>query len=150
MDDAHSIPVRSGEVAQSGRPEPAGLPARRPSSGTPARNLEVRSPLVDIHDTEAGLLLEADVPGTSEQGLTIHVEHNVLSLHGRVESTVPESAKPLDQEYQPIDFQRSFILSDEVDRSRITAELRNGVLRIWMPRAERGQMRIIQVRAEDH
>jgi HSP20 family molecular chaperone IbpA len=149
MDEAHPIPIRSGGDRSDRQTDPAGLPARRPGLGLPARNAVVRAPLVDIHETEAGLLLEADVPGTSEHGLTIHVENNVLSLRARVESTVPADAKPLDQEYQPTDFERSFILSDEVDRAGISAELRDGVLRVWMPRADRGQMRVIQVRTDD-
>lgn len=146
--DGQSIPI-TPRVEGPDRPdEPASLPARRAGFGPPARGLIVRAPLVDIHETEAGLLLEADVPGTSEKGLTIHLESNVLSLRARIESTVPEEAKPLDQEYQPIDFERSFILSEEVDRGRITAELKDGVLRVWMPRADRSLMRVIQVRTD--
>lgn len=148
MNEGHSIPIKTGAQNPPDPSDPPNLPARRPGSGSLLRNSVVRAPLVDIHETEAGLLLEADVPGTSERGLTIHVENNLLSLHARVESTVPEGAKPLDQEYPPADFERSFILSEEVDRSRITADLKDGVLRVWMPRADRDQMRVIQVRTD--
>ncbi len=147
-EERHSIPIRSGEGASASPVEAGGVLARRPGVGWPNREVLLRAPLVDIHESEAGLLLEADVPGTSEKGLTIHLEHNVLSLRARVETTVPEGAKPLDQEYQPLDFERSFILSDEVDRGRITAELRDGVLKVWMPRAEKSVTRVIEVRTD--
>ena len=45
------------------------------------------------------------------------------------------------------DYYRSFILSDEVDRDRITAELRNGVLRLILPKADRARTRRIEIRS---
>jgi HSP20 family molecular chaperone IbpA len=46
------------------------------------------------------------------------------------------------------DFDRSFILSDDIDRSLVSAELKHGVLRVWLPRAERSVTRRIDVRGE--
>ena len=58
---------------------------------------------------------------------------------------LPRGARVLHEEYRPGDYQRSFILSDEVDRDRITAELKNGVLRLFLPKAER--VRRIEIKA---
>src|SRR4051812_24205699 len=95
-----------------------------------------RNPLIDIHEEADGLILEADVPGATEQGLSVQLEDNVLTLHATVEPALPESARPLLEESRPGAFARSFILSDEVDRARITAELKHGVLRINLPKAD--------------
>ena len=75
-------------------------------------------------------MLEADLPGVTEDNLFIQLEDNVLSLHARIESPGARGCRALHEEYRLGDYYRSFILSDEVDRERITAELRNGVLRL--------------------
>ena len=59
----------------------------------------------------------------------------------------PEGTRVLHEEYGVGDFYRSFILSDEVERSRISAELRNGVLRLLLPKAERAKTRRIEIRS---
>src|SRR5215469_9822043 len=105
------------------------------------------TPPIDIHEGPDGLVLEADLPGASEKTVNIQLEDNVLTLHAQAVSPVPEGARPLHEEYQVGDFYRSFILSDEVERSRITAELRNGVLRLLLPKAERAKTRRIEIRS---
>ncbi len=107
-----------------------------------------RVPLIDIHETQDGLVLEADLPGASDKTLTIHLEHNVLHLRAAVDFAPPAEARLIQQEYPTGDFERTFILSDEVDRTQISADLKNGVLRIWLPRAERSRTRRIDVRFE--
>ena len=105
------------------------------------------TPLIDIHEGPDGLVLEADLPGASENNLSIQLEDNVLTLHARVDSSLPEGARPLHEEYRPADYFRSFILSDEVERSKITAELKNGVLQLNLPKAERAKTRRIEIKS---
>jgi HSP20 family protein len=105
------------------------------------------TPPIDIHDGPEGLILEADLPGATEQNLQIQLEDNVLSLYARIDSPAPEGARLLHEEYRLGDYQRSFILSDEVDRDRITAELKNGVLRLFLPKADRARTRRIEIRS---
>jgi HSP20 family molecular chaperone IbpA len=112
------------------------------NTGTPF----VHTPPIDIHEVAEGLVLEADLPGASEGQVTIQLEDNVLSLHAKVESAVPEGARVIHQEYRPGDYYRSFILSDEVERSNIAAQLKNGVLRLTLPKAERAKTRKIEIK----
>jgi HSP20 family molecular chaperone IbpA len=105
------------------------------------------TPPIDIHEGPDGLTLEADLPGATEDSLFIQLEDNVLSLHARVSSPAPEAARQIHEEYHVGDYYRSFILSDEVDRDRITAELRNGVLRLTLPKADRARARRIEIRS---
>jgi HSP20 family protein len=105
------------------------------------------TPPIDIHEGVEGLTLEADLPGATEQNLNIQLEDNVLSLYAKIGSPVPETARLLHEEYRLGDYQRSFILSDEVDRDRITAELKNGVLRLFLPKAERARTRRIEIKS---
>jgi len=104
------------------------------------------TPPIDIHEVEDGLILEADLPGVTQENLTIRLEDNVLVIDGRIENTVPSGMRPVYEEYRLGDYHRSFILSDEVDRSRISADLHAGVLRLVLPKAERAKTRRIAVK----
>lgn len=106
----------------------------------------VRTPLIDIHERPEGLVLEVDLPGVSLSQLLIQLEDNVLSLHAKVDAPAPENARVLHEEYRPGDFYRSFILSDEVERTKISAELKNGVLKLTLPKAERAKTRRIEIK----
>jgi len=108
---------------------------------------EAYTPPIDIHEGPEGLILEADLPGATEQNLNVQLEDNVLSLHAKIDSPVPEGAQLMHEEYRLGDYRRSFILSDEVDRDRITAELKNGVLRLFLPKAQRSRTRRIEIKS---
>jgi HSP20 family protein len=109
--------------------------------------VETNTPLIDIHEGPDGLILQADLPGVTEDNLNIQLEDNVLTLHARVPSPFPEAARVLHEEYRVSDFYRSFILSDEVERDKISAELKNGVLRLSLPKAERARTRRIEIKS---
>jgi len=104
------------------------------------------TPPIDIHEGADGLTLEADLPGATERNLHIHLEDNVLNLYAKIDSPAPEGARLVHEEYHLGDYHRSFILSDEVDRERITAELKNGVLRLFLPKADRARTRRIEIK----
>jgi len=138
-----SIPVAvAGTVAD----DPMG-PQQPPVGETGASPSVFLTPPIDIHEGPDGLILEADLPGATEKGVSIQLEDNVLSLRAQVNSPAPEGSRTLHEEYQIGDFYRSFILSDEVERGRITAELRNGVLRLILPKAERAKTRRIEIKS---
>jgi len=143
-----SLHNRSIPVAVD-RPSPSDVGAGPSATAgeAPAQPEVFFTPPIDIHEGPDGLVLEADLPGASEKTLNIQLEDNVLSLHARVASPAPEAARALHEEYHVGDFYRSFILSDEVERSRITAELRNGVLRLVLPKAERAKTRRIEIKS---
>ena len=105
----------------------------------------VFTPPIDIYETDAGLVLRADLPGVSLDTLELQVQDNKLTLFGRMEQVVPENARLLHQEYETGDFLRSFILSDEVDHQHITAKLNNGVLEVVLPKADKPEPRRIPV-----
>jgi HSP20 family protein len=122
-----------------------------PQAGRPAFE-EIRegyTPPIDIHEGPDGLTLEADLPGATDQNLQIQVEDNVLNLYARIDPPAPEGARLVHEEYRLGDYHRSFILSDEVDRERITAELKNGVLRLFLPKGERARTRRIEIKSPD-
>lgn len=143
--DTHHEYVRadrmSQEIRKSDSANTQDVP-EQPAMGEP-RAL-VTAP-IDIYETEDGLVLTADLPGVTTETLELQVQDNKLTIFGRVPPLVPAGAKLLHQEFQPGDFLRSFILSDEVDYDRITAKLNNGVLEVSLPRMPRAEPRRIQV-----
>ncbi len=132
-------------VAVGTQPSQAPAPAPPPEGGPDVHR--AFTPPIDIHEGPDGLTLEADLPGATENNLFIQLEDNVLSLHARIESPAPEGARLIHEEYHVGDYYRSFILSDEVDRERIAAELKNGVLRLSLPKADRARTRRIEIRS---
>lgn len=138
-----SIRVAVHRAAPEGGAHPHAGPAPEPVHEAES----YQTPLIDIHEGPDGLILEADLPGATEDGVAIQLEDNVLSLHARVPSPVPDGARLLHEEYRVGDYYRSFILSDEVERGRISAELKNGVLRLTLPKAERAKTRRIEIKS---
>jgi len=116
------------------------------TGANPGGSAVCHTPPIDIHEGPDGLVLEADLPGVTEKQLSIQLEDNVLSLFARPSAPAPEGAAALHEEYRPGDFYRSFILSDEVERSKISAEMKNGVLRLNLPKAERAKTRRIEIK----
>ncbi|UCH79661.1 MAG: Hsp20/alpha crystallin family protein [Nitrospiraceae bacterium] len=112
------------------------------------RSKKLYTPPVDITEEKDSLFLIADMPGVDEHSVDITLEKNVLTIYGRVEPDVPENHRLVSAEYGIGDYQRTFTLSDEIDREKIQASVKNGVLRLTLPKAEAAKTRKIPVNAE--
>jgi len=117
------------------------------SQGERTRSRLTFRPRVDIYETESGLMLLADVPGATSEGLTITLDRRVLSIRSEVEDHAPAGYSPVYQEYQVGDFECEFTLSGDFDPDRIEARLSEGVLRLTIPRAEQPAARTIKITA---
>lgn len=104
------------------------------------------SPRVDIIETEGELLLLADLPGVKESDVDIRFENGELTLHARrAAASIP--AEPLLWESQAGDFFRTFRITERIDASKISADLKNGVLTLHLPKVEAVKPRKIAVKA---
>lgn len=111
------------------------------------RTRRVYIPRVDIYETGDAVILLADMPGVSEEDVDITLEKNVLSITGYVQATEREGYSLAYSEYSEGDYERTFALSDEVDRNRIEATMKDGVLKLVLPKAEEVKTRKIAVRS---
>ena len=102
-------------------------------------------PRVDIYETETGLVVVADLPGVSPEGLEVTLEKRVLSIYGRVEDDAPEGYSQAYREYAVGDFERQFTLSGDFDINGIEANLKYGVLHLAIPRAPEAAAKRIEV-----
>jgi len=101
------------------------------------------APPVDIYETRDGLVVLADVPGVVQETLDVRVDYNVLTIRGHARHGVPGEVTY--REYELVNFFRQFELSDTVDQSHITADLKSGVLTLHLPKASEAKPRQIAV-----
>jgi HSP20 family molecular chaperone IbpA len=111
------------------------------------RAVKVYTPAVDIVEKTNEILVTADMPGVDEKSVDITLEKNVLTIYGRVDAEIPEKHRASYIEYGIGDYRRSFTLSEEVDRQRIEASVKNGVLKLVLPKAEAARTKKIEVKA---
>jgi HSP20 family molecular chaperone IbpA len=105
-------------------------------------------PNVDIYESADELVLEADVPGAKSEDIDIHFEDGSLAIHVRVPQRRSESVEFLRQEYGVGDYYRTFRVSEQIDATRISADYKDGVLTLHLPKVEAVKPRKIKVKAE--
>jgi len=103
-------------------------------------------PLVDILERPEELLLLADLPGATPEGIDIHFEDGLLSIHAKVPAR-NENVEFLLAEFGVGDYFRTFQVNETIDSSKISAEYADGVLTLHLPKTEAAKPRKIAVKA---
>jgi HSP20 family protein len=122
---------------------------REPDTGA-ADNGEtgvVARPRVDILENDQEVILIADMPGVKPNDVDVRFENGELTIHGR---RTPSHAgrRRVIWEYEPVHYHRSFRLAEDIAADRIEAEMKNGVLRVRLPKAEAAKPRRIAVKGQ--
>lgn len=102
---------------------------------------------VDLLRSAEGVCLYAELPGIHPESLEVHVEDDVLTLGGRVEEEVP-GAECTHQEFGPRHLRRAFRLEEKIDRTKISAQLTHGLLRVELPFKDEVKPRRIKVQLQ--
>jgi HSP20 family protein len=92
------------------------------------------TPRVDIIETPEELLLFADIPGVKPEDVDVRFENGELVFHGRCNPRCAD-ANFLLGEYEVGDFYRVFTLNESIEAEKISAELKQGVLTVHLPKA---------------
>ena len=111
------------------------------------RAVKIYNPDVDIIEGKDKILVIADMPGVNENSLDITLDDNVLTIYGKVDWKIPEKMKLTHAEYGVGDYQRIFTISGEINREKIEANVKDGVLRLTMPKNDAPKKRKITVSA---
>lgn len=111
------------------------------NTSTSAKFLRPASTIVEKAD---GYIIEADMPGVTRDGLAITVKDDTLTITGR-RTKLPVNARALHRERTNLDYERSFELGREIDSAHVSARLEQGVLQIFLPKAEALKPRRIEV-----
>jgi HSP20 family molecular chaperone IbpA len=102
-------------------------------------------PVTDIFETDQALTVVLEMPGVDKGSVDVHVENDLLSIEGQVDLSKYRGLAPLYIEYNVGHYARSFRLSSKIDQDRITAELKDGVMTVTLPKAEKAKPRRINV-----
>lgn len=134
---------RNANLAHTGETAGAGLsPSAREGS---APRMERVSPATDIIEQADGFHILMDLPGVPPEGLTIDLEENEVTVTGRSSYAPAGGDRRMHAEFDAVEFVRAFTLSDMVDRERIRAVLKDGVLNLFLPKAEAAKPRRIEI-----
>jgi HSP20 family protein len=104
-------------------------------------------PLVDVIEDANGITLHADMPGVPKDRLDVNIDADTLTISGEVAFTLDPKMEARHVEVALPRYRRSFTLGQELDRSRIAAELKNGVLKLAIPKSEKAKPRRIEIQA---
>ena len=102
-------------------------------------------PPVDVFEDATGITMFADLPGVPRDRLHLHVEADTLTIEGEVGLELPEGMEASHAEVSLPRYRRAFTLSKELDAHQVSAEFRNGVLKLRIPKAEHAQPRRVEV-----
>ena len=120
------------------------ITATDPSRSTRETSARTVTPRVDIYETETSVVLLADMPGVGANDLDVVAERDTLTVRGRVPRA---GSAPEYQEFELADYMRAFTVTEDLDLGNVTATLRDGVLRVEIPRSAKVQPKKIPVRA---
>jgi HSP20 family molecular chaperone IbpA len=102
-------------------------------------------PVTDIFETDQALTVILEMPGVDKNKVDVKVENDVLKIEGWIDFSRYEGLQPVYTEYNIGNYARSFQLSSKIDQDRISAELRDGVMTLVLPKSERAKPRKIAV-----
>jgi HSP20 family molecular chaperone IbpA len=117
--------------------------SRAPES---AREERAWRPAVDVYEDASGITLLADLPGVPKDRLSVRVEANRLVIEGEASLDLPQDWQPTYTEFDRTRYRRVFTLSRDLDAERSSADLRNGVLRLHIPKAAAAKPKRIEIK----
>ena len=116
-----------------------------PSEAT--RTEPVFTPPTDIIETTAGVQMILDMPGADPGSLDVTLDNRVMRISARSASSAPDGFALVHAEYRDGSYERSFTVSEPIDTARIEAVLKDGVLRLTLPKAAPSPAAKISVKA---
>jgi HSP20 family protein len=105
-------------------------------------------PAVDVRETDSEFLMEMELPGMTEKDVEVKLENTLLTISSRKDEKKEEKKNGyVLRERASAHFSRSFVLPEDVDREKIAAEFKNGVLQLTFPKVPAAKPKTIEVKA---
>ena len=143
-------PLREMEEAQNSFNRfLGGFPNRMGSGEPPSLTVADWSPEVEISEDDHGYLIKADLPEMKKEDVKVTVDHGVLSVSGERKTEKEDKKKKfhrIERSYGT--FRRSFALPEDTDSTKVTAEFRDGVLKVHLPTTAIERSKATQVKVQ--
>lgn len=94
------------------------------------------SPYIRVFESDDGLFLESEIPGIEPEDLNLELKHDILTLSFERKNPIKDGYKILKQEIEYGKMIRNIQLPYKINENEIKAEYKNGVLKIFLPKAE--------------
>jgi HSP20 family protein len=105
-------------------------------------------PPVDIRETDSEFQMEVELPGLSEKDVEVKLDNNLLTISSNKDTKKEEKKNGyIIRERKVSHFSRSFVLPAGVDREKIVAEFKNGILSLTFPKAPEAKPKTIEVKS---
>ena len=111
----------------------------------PGWSVTSNHPRTNLYDKGDAFELVAEVPGLSKKDLDVKIQGNYLEISGKREVKVPEGYRVHRSERGSASFTRSLTLPADVDSSKVTAALKDGLLKLTLPKLEAAKPRKISI-----
>ena len=110
-----------------------------------SRPIPTVTPVVDIYENDDEILLHADMPGVEKDKITVNVDNGTLTITGVRE--IETKGVATWEEFGNVEYKRNFSVPQTIDVSKVDAELKDGVLRLHLPKSEAAKPRQIEIKA---
>ena len=121
------------------------LVAREESMPESKEELQAVAPLVDIYENDEEILVHADMPGVAKDDITVNLDNGKLTLTGTRKTDTAGSAQW--EEFGDVEYKRNFSVPQTIDVNKVNAVLKDGVLRLHLPKSEAAKPRQIEIKA---
>jgi len=107
---------------------------------------ELLEPAAEVAESEAEVTVKMAVPGVEKEQVEISLDDRTLTVRGEMKKETEEKKKNYyRQEIRYGAFQRALTLPAEVDAAKATAELKNGILRITLPKSKQPKAQQVKI-----
>jgi HSP20 family molecular chaperone IbpA len=109
-----------------------------------SRPIPTVAPVVDIYENDDEILLHADMPGVEKDKITVNVDNGTLTITGVREFETKGVATW--EEFGNVEYRRNFSVPQTIDVEKVNAELKDGVLRLHLPKSEAAKPKQIEIK----
>jgi len=105
------------------------------------------APLVDIVEDDENYVIKAELPGVKKEDIKVGVQDDVLTVSGHRHYEKEEKDKKFHRiERSYGSFARSFTLPEDSDGEKVSAEFKDGMLKVLLPKTERIKPKQVEVK----
>jgi len=126
--------------------ERAEVATREESSLERSHDIPHIAPLVDIYENKDEILLHVDMPGVDKKDITVNIDNGKLYLSGIRKIEAIGSVQW--EEFGNLEYMRTFSVPQTIDSAKVNAELKDGVLRLHLPKSEAAKPRQIEIKSD--